>query len=132
MEGISVAYSGVHQAYQLALAAHEAGLLERFYCSLFVATGKWGGRLAGLLGQDALINRACSGLPPGKVLEHPWPLLRHRLRSRFQASHANNWFAANDAFDRWVARNLPETKSRVFVGVETSAEHSFVKARERD
>jgi hypothetical protein len=33
---IIVAYNGVHQAYQLALAAEEIGELARFYCSVYV------------------------------------------------------------------------------------------------
>ena len=39
--GITLGYIGVHQIYQLALAAHEIGRLDRFYCSLLDAPGKW-------------------------------------------------------------------------------------------
>src|SRR5262245_3434678 len=78
-DGIAVAYSGVHQAYQLALAAQELGRLDRFYCSMFAAKGKWGGVFARLLGSDALVNRRVDGLSSKKVCENPWPLITHRL-----------------------------------------------------
>jgi glycosyltransferase involved in cell wall biosynthesis len=131
MNGICVAYSGVHQTYQLALAAQEAGFLDRFFCSLFVAPGKWGGRLAQIFGRDALVNRACPGLPSEKVVENPWPLIKHRMRSGFQPSHASNWLPSNAAFDRWVVASLAKASSRVFVGVETCAEYSLRLARAR-
>jgi hypothetical protein len=129
--GVTVSYSGVHQAYQLALAAEEAGLLDAFHCSVFAHPGKWGGKLAEILGADALSNRRVDGLPPEKVIEHPWPLLRHRLRAKWRPGSANDWVDANDAFDRRVARDLELSPSRVFVGVETCAEHSLQTARSR-
>src|SRR5262245_63530616 len=99
--GIAVAYSGVHQAYQLALAAHELGRLDRFYCSMFAAEGKWGGVFARLLGSSAMINRRVEGLSSKKVSEHPWPLLTHRLRARLRLAGDDDWTHANDRFDRW-------------------------------
>lgn len=128
--GIAVAYSGVHQAYQLALAAHELGRLDRFYCSMFAAEGKWGGLFARLLGSDAMVNRRVDGLSPKKACENPWPLLTHRLRARFRPSDANDWTQANDWFDRWVARRIRRSACRVFVGVETCSAESFAVARE--
>ncbi len=129
--GISVAYSGVHQAYQLALAANEIGQLDRFYCSLFAAPGKWGGMLTGLLGADALRNRAIAGLPRGKVVEFPWPLAAHRCRAGLRRESIDDWTMANSWFDRRVARALRRSGSALFVGVETCAAESFAVARER-
>ena len=97
--GIAVAYSGVHQAYQLALAAQELGRLDRFYCSMFAAEGKWGGVFARLMGSDALVNRRVDGLSSKRVCENPWPLLTHRLRTRFRPASANDWTLANEWFD---------------------------------
>src|SRR5215510_14054420 len=104
--GITVAYSGVHQAYQLALAAQELGRLDHFYCSMFAAEGKWGGVFARLLGPSAMINRRVEGLSSKKVCENPWPLLTHRLRARLRPAEANDWMKTNDWFDRWVAGQL--------------------------
>lgn len=128
--GIAVAYSGVHQAYQLALAAHELGRLDSFYCSMFAAAGKWGGTFARLLGHDAMANRRVDGLSLEKAHENPWPLLAHRLRARFRLGDANDWTLANDRFDRWVARRLRQSACRVFVGVETCSAESLAVARD--
>lgn len=129
--GITVAYSGVHQAYQLALAAEELGKLERFHCSLFAGEGKWGGLLARLLGPDALLNRRADGIDSKKASEYPWPLLAHHFRSRLLSHCANDWVQANSRFDRWVARHLKQSESTVFVGVETCTAESFAVAQER-
>ena len=51
---IVVSYAGVHQAYQLALAAQEMGELKAFYCSLYDAPKKWGGMIAGLVGHECV------------------------------------------------------------------------------
>ena len=128
--GIAVAYSGVHQAYQLALAAQELGRLDRFYCSMFAAEGKWGGVFARLLGSDAMVNRRVDGLSSKNVCENPWPLLTHRLRARFRPSDANDWTQANEWFDRWVARRIRRSACRIFVGVETCSAESLAVARE--
>src|SRR5439155_15393474 len=77
--GISVAHTGVHQAFQIALAANEAGLLDRFYCSVFDAPNKWGKSLRLLLGEETLINRRCDGLDPKRVEEIPGPFLINRI-----------------------------------------------------
>jgi glycosyltransferase involved in cell wall biosynthesis len=128
---ISIAYSGVHQAYQLALAAHQLGRLERFYCSLFAAPGKWGGLFKNLLGADALRSRAVSGLPRAKICEIPWPLMAHRCRARLKPKSKDDWAMANHWFDRRVARLLRQSASAVFVGVETCAAQSFAVAHQR-
>src|SRR5262245_33689247 len=119
MKGITVAYSGVNQAYQLALAAEELGWLDTFYCSLFAAPGKWGGVMARLLGTDALFNRRVDGLPSVKVRENPWPLLRHRLRLFMSIARASDWEQSHIQFDSWAAKHLKKSTSQIFVGVET-------------
>src|SRR5262249_3499600 len=127
--GIAVAYSGVHQAYQLALAAQELGRLDHFYCSIFAAAGKWGGAFGWLLGSDALVNWRVDGLSLKKVCENPWPLMAHRLRARFRPDAAKDWAPTNEWFDRWVARRLRRSACRVFVGVETCSAESLAVAR---
>src|SRR5437879_6571830 len=114
--GITVAYSGVHQAYQIALAAQELASLDRFHCSVFDAAGKWGGLLATLFGRNTLINRRVAGLPLDKVSENPFPLGWQRLRGTILPSMHDSWLAVNDSFDRRVAKGLMTSSSRVFVG----------------
>lgn len=130
MSGITIAYSGVHQAFQLALAAQEIGQLDRFYCSLFDAPGKWGGRLARLVGRDSLMSRRLNGIPGQKVAEFPWPLLRHHLFARMQPRRRNDWVQTNGWFDAWVAKDLRNRPSTLFVGVETCGERSLAVARD--
>jgi glycosyltransferase involved in cell wall biosynthesis len=129
--GITVAYIGVHQAYQLALAAHEIGKLDRFYCSFLDAPGKWGHRFARLIGSDVFASHRIGGLPPEKGEEHPWPLLWHEARARVFRSRSTDWSLTNDRFDSWVAARLARSASRVFIGTETCAERSFRVARKR-
>jgi glycosyltransferase involved in cell wall biosynthesis len=124
-----VAYSGVHQAFQLALAAHEDGELQAFYCSLYNAPGKWGHALGRLIGQKALASRKVEGLPPDKAVEFPWPLLWKGLRDKINPRGANDWLAVNDAFDRWAARRLEKNPPKVVVGGETCDLHLFETAK---
>jgi glycosyltransferase involved in cell wall biosynthesis len=129
MNGVTVAYSGVHQAFQLALAASEMGKLDRFYCSMFDAPGKWGGLASKILGSDALINRRCREIPANSVREFPWPWIADSIVAKLRSPRGTDLFIANDNFDRWVSRRLVETGSSVFVGVETCAQHSFREAK---
>ena len=124
-EKVTVAYSGIHQAFQLALAAEEAGVLAAFHCSIFDAPGKWGGTVAQIFGRDALANRRVDGVPLEKVVEYPWPLLRHRLWATCRTQTALDVLAAHDAFDRHVAAALDRSPTPVFVGTETCALRAF-------
>jgi glycosyltransferase involved in cell wall biosynthesis len=126
---IVVAYSGVHQAFQLALAAHEEGELQAFYCSLYNAPGKWGHALGRVFGQKVLASRKVVGLPPEKADEFPWPLLWKALRDRVIKSRASDWLAVNDVFDRWSARNLEKTPPTIAVGGETCDMHLLETAK---
>src|SRR2546430_10591588 len=128
--GVTIAYSGVHEAYQLALAAEEAGSLDCFYCSVFASPGKWGGRLSRLASPDALMSRRVAGIPIEKVTEFPWPLLWHHAVARIRPRRPNGWVGTNGRFDEWVAKRLCRSTSRVFVGVETCAEKSLAAAKE--
>src|SRR2546429_3876664 len=123
--GITVAYNGVHDAYQLALAAQEIGALDFFYGSIFAAPGKWGGLAAQLIGAETLTSRRIDGMALEKVRENPFPLAWHRLRRRIQPHKVNHWSIANGQFDEWVALKLHHSSSSIFVGVETCAELSF-------
>jgi glycosyltransferase involved in cell wall biosynthesis len=123
--GVTVAYAGIHQAFQLALAAEEIHALTAFHCSIFDAPGKWGRLLARAFGRDALANRRVDGVPLAKIHEHPWPLLRQRVRARLRPTAALDLLAAHDAFDRTVARALDRTPTPVFLGTETCAQRAF-------
>ena len=125
--GVTVAYSEVHQAFQIALAAHEIGMLDNFLCSLFVAPGKWGGLLSLFAGKQLLMNRT-NAVPPSKVREYPWPLLTHHAKIRLLGKNYEPWTATNPVFDKWAAKQLEQSESRIFVGSETCAHDCFVVA----
>jgi glycosyltransferase involved in cell wall biosynthesis len=122
---------GVHAAYQVALAAEEMGRLDRFYCSLLDAPGKWGGLLSLVLGADRLVNRRVPGLPPGKVTEHPWPFFGEQVRTFLRRARPHERLQTCEAFDRWLADQLRQSGSRLFYGVDVCAELAFRVAHER-
>src|SRR3954470_19885508 len=111
MSGVTVSYSGVHQAYQIALAADEARMLDRFYCSIYNGPKFFGGSLGTIAGQKRLASRRVEGLDTSKVQEYPWPLLWHELFGR------RDWLKANERFDRYVASRLNRSGSKLFVGI---------------
>jgi glycosyltransferase involved in cell wall biosynthesis len=124
--GITVSYFGVHQAFQLALAAQELAALDAFYCSLFDAPGKWGSVLGKLFGRAWLLNRQCPGLNPQAVIEIPGPIIYERVREKLlQSNGVPGWFRTTCDFDHEVASRLKKSDSRIFVGTETCARDSF-------
>ncbi|MCH6257384.1 glycosyltransferase family 4 protein [Puniceicoccaceae bacterium K14] len=128
---IIVTYSGVHQAFLHAGAASQAGELESFLCSLYDAPGKWGRRLSKVLGASALVNRSSPDIAPSKVVEFPWPMIKHRLNQRLLPRFAGDWLAANEKFDSWSARKILNSNARLVVATETCARDSIKAARER-
>jgi glycosyltransferase involved in cell wall biosynthesis len=130
--GVVVAHSGVHQAFQIALAAQEAGLLDVFYCSLFDAPGKWGRWLRLCMGENALTNRRCRVLDSTRIAEIPLPFLLNRLADRLSlADMCYSRLKLKRNFDLQVAHRVRECNSRLFIGVEGCARDSFRAAGEQ-
>jgi hypothetical protein len=137
MSGITVAYSSVHQIYQIALAAQEVSALDQFFCSLIDAPGKWGNLVSRAVGADRLASMRHPEIDSKLVTEYPWPFLRHYLsqslqRSEIASSQGQNREVVSERFDRWVASQLPSLDSKIFVGVETCALYSFKSAKQKD
>lgn len=120
---VVVAYSGVHQAFQLALAAHELGELREFWCSLYDAPGTMGGLLTSLSSPDRMQSRRVTGLPARLVREFPLPVAAKVALDRLGFGRPDDWLGANELFDRWVARKLRVDPPAVFVGTETCDLH---------
>jgi glycosyltransferase involved in cell wall biosynthesis len=127
---ITVSYSGVHLAYQLALALQEAGLLDRFFCSFYDSPGKCGHHLSRLLGHEAMSNRRLEGLDPAQVTEYPWPELLFKLRVKLTNLPGNAWIAAAGEFDRWAAKQLHRGSSQGVVCAENCAYETFLAAKQ--
>jgi glycosyltransferase involved in cell wall biosynthesis len=130
--GIIVSYAEVHESFQLALAAEEMNALRVFLCSLYAASGKWGGTLA-KAGLRRVQNFSLPGIPLERVREFPWPFLAMypvaaALR-RFGARRAYRG-TRNAWFDRWAAAQVSREKdARMVVAVEGCAERTFQAAR---
>ena len=130
MNGIALAYAGVHQIFQLALAAHEIGELDALRCSIVDGPGKWGHRLGRIVPGGTARPLGWSALPEERVFEFPWPLLANRLAQRLAPWRRSDHFHTNDWFDRSTASWLRGRSAKVFAGSETCALHSMTAARE--
>jgi glycosyltransferase involved in cell wall biosynthesis len=129
--GVTVAYSGVHQAYQISLAIQELSLLDNFYCSIFACPGKWGGYLQKLLGENILHNRRIDGITASSIREYPWPLTLQYLRRFLGIAKPADWELVNIQFDDWVAKQLEGSSSAIFIGVETCCASALKVARSK-
>jgi Glycosyl transferases group 1 len=128
MGRVTVAYNGVHQAYQIARAASEAQELDHFYCALVDAPEKWGRWVRRAGGVNLMADRHIVDSAADRIKENPWPLLRSKIAERL-FSKSNSWFSGNEAFDRWVSSQLALDRGSIFVGTETCALKSFEAAR---
>lgn len=129
-EQIVVSYVGVHQAYQLALAAHEMNELQTFYCSIYDAPGFWGHRFADFVGKGYFEDRSADGLGLDKVVEFPWPLIYKAMRDKFYRRGEGDWLNVNNFFDLYVAKQLQRSQPSIFVGTSTSDLHSLLVAKQ--
>jgi glycosyltransferase involved in cell wall biosynthesis len=130
MNGIALAYSGVHQMFQLALAAHELGELDGLFCSMVDGDGKWGGRLGSQAPASAVRPLGWESLPQTKLLEYPWPLLMNRVLKKYLPMRRTEHRWSNTWFDHAAARWLRSSQARVFIGAETCALASLRQAGE--
>lgn len=126
---IVVAYAGVHQAFEIALAAQEIDELETFYCSLYDGPGKWGNIIAKAIGHDSLSSRHIDGLDETRAAEFPWPLMRKLIRDKLGSRRRDDWLATYEAFDRWVGRRLERSSAEIFVGTGGCDLHSLISAQ---
>lgn len=129
--GVELAYIGVHEIFQMALAAHENGQLSGLQCSLFDAPGKWGRfarRFSRVPSASPLGNKS---LPPDKVHELPLPLLRRQLASRLNCGHPFDPLPFFQSFERQAARRLrqPANQASIAVAAETCALGYFEEAQ---
>ncbi len=128
MNGISLAYSGVHQVFQLALAAHEIGELDGVFCGVVEGAGKWGRRLGRLVPAATKRPLGWEELPQPKLQEFPWPVLVNRTLKRFLPFRQTEHRLSNGWFDHAAARWLSKRASKVFVGAESCALESLRQA----
>lgn len=125
MNGIALAYAGVHQIFQLALAAHEIGELEGLFCSIMDGEGKWGRRLGRWVPPGTARPLGSSDLPSERVTEYPWPLLANRVAQKMVRGRRSDHLRSNSWFDHAAVRWLSCRSARLFVGTESCALESL-------
>lgn len=130
MNGVALAYSGVHQIFQLALAAQEMGELDGLFCSLVDGAGKWGGKFRRWVPTGRVKPLGAADLPPERMVEYPWPLLANRLTQKLIPARRSVHWHSNAWFDRAAAHWLRSRNARLFVGAETCALESLRAAGE--
>ncbi len=131
MNGVVLAYAGVHQIFQLALAAHEMGELDGLLCAIVDGPGKWGRRLGKLVPFGTARPLGADGIPSQLITEYPWPMLLNRLGKRFIPGRHSDHLHSSRWFDQHAARWLRDREARVFVGGETCALESLRAAKSR-
>ena len=129
MNRIALAYSGVHQIFQLALAAQEMGELDALMCAISSTKGSWGSRLKSWIPDATARPLGSSDISNERIFEHPWPLLASRITRRLLPRRRTDHIITNDWFDRAAEKWLRGRNASIFVGVETCCLRTLKQAR---
>lgn len=127
--GVFLAYSGFHEIPQMALAAHEAGLLDAYYCTVYSGAGTWGSafsRVRNIVTVDALGGDL---IPPAKVIENPWPVVVRQLGNRMGTCRPGTPWDTSRWFGQAAAAILRRKKPALVVGAESCSETLFEAAK---
>lgn len=129
--GVELAYMGVHEIFQMAIAAEEMGCLSGLQCSIFDAPGKWGRLLSRFAYLPSAFPLGSAALPPGKIHELPLPLLARQLVQKLFKRRRLDPLPYLQAFERQAARRLRGSAARIAVAAETCALGYFQAAKDR-
>ena len=128
---VFLAYRGVHQTTQMAIAADEMQQLRLHCCSAINLPGKWGHRLPSL--RNSLLANPISSerLPPEKVVEFPLPNLLSSLLNRLSIDPRKTSYWANRCFENFAVSKLTKLleKPKIVVGAETCSLQLFESAK---
>lgn len=123
--GIFLAYSGFHEIPQMALAAHEAGILDTYYCTVYSGAGTWGSafaRVRNIVTVDALGGEL---IPSHKVIENPWPVVVRQLGSKVGICKPGTPSDTARWFGKAAAAILRTRNPALVVGAESCSETLF-------
>lgn len=129
--GIELAYMGVHEIFQMAIAAEEMGCLSGLQCSIFDAPGKWGWLFSRFTYLPSAFPLGSVALPPGKVHELPLPQLARQMIKKVFKNRRIDPLPYMQFFERQAARRLRHSDARIAVAAETCAMGYFRAAKER-
>ncbi|WP_395750205.1 glycosyltransferase family 4 protein [Prosthecobacter sp.] len=128
--GVELAYIGVHEIFQMAIAAEELGCLSGLQCSVFDAPGKWGHFLSRFAYLPSAFPLGSKALPPGKVHELPLPQMARQMMQKVFKRRRADPLPYLQAFERQAARRLRHSNARIAVAAETCALGYFRAAKE--
>ncbi len=125
---VIVVHPQVQHSFQLARALHEAGLLGKFYTSIFLTPDALNNYPS--LVQEKLRRRACP-IPRDKVSTFPWIELLWRLTKVFLAPkwQGVSLYYSLMLFDSWAAQRVAADAPRIVVGFENSSSALFREAK---
>ena len=129
--GVELAYMGVHEIFQMAIAAEEMGCLSGLQCSIFDAPGKWGRLFSRFAYLPSAFPLGSAALPPGKVHELPLPQLARQMVKKVFKNRRIDPLPYLQAFEHQAARRLRHSDARIAVAAETCALGFFRAAKER-
>ena len=133
MAKVVVAHSGKQHAYQLALALHKLGSLQRFYTSSYISSAQLQDWFL-QRGNTYFTRRFVSGLASPQVVanwrfELPEILLRAALGKSPKVQRAV--YARDVRFDAYMARKLKHEQAEIFWGFQGSCHQSLQAARQQ-
>jgi glycosyltransferase involved in cell wall biosynthesis len=129
--GIELAYIGVHEVFQLAIAAQEMGQLRSLQCSLVDAPGRLGRLASQFMRLPSARPLGSEVLLPEKIIEQPLPLLTLRLHRALRRGRKTDPLWHHRLFEATAAWRLAGSDARVAVGAETCALGWFEAAKRR-
>lgn len=116
---------------QMALAAHEMGVLQEYFCTLYKGPGKWGSRLSRLRPVASVDGLSGSLVPPNLVIEYPWPMVARQLGNRLIPRLAQDTLVTtSDWFAKAASRRITSLRPQIVVGAESCALHLFHAAKD--
>lgn len=128
--GIELAYIGVHEVFQLAIAAQEMGELRGLQCSVIDGDGKLGRLASRFMRLPSARPLGCETLPPEKIIELPLPLAAMRL-TRWVRGAKVDPTRFHSFFECQAARRLAHSDAGIVVGAETCSRGWFEAAKRR-
>lgn len=127
---IELAYMGVHEIFQMAIAAEEMGCLAGLQCSIFDAPGKWGRIFSRYAYLPSAFPLGSEALPPDKIHELPLPLLARQMVQRVFKQRRIDPLPYLKAFENQASRRLCHSDANIAVAAETCALGYFRAAKE--
>ncbi|MBK8091121.1 MAG: glycosyltransferase family 4 protein [Verrucomicrobiaceae bacterium] len=128
--GIELAYIGVHEVFQLAIAAQEMGELRGLQCSVIDGPGKLGRLASRFIRLPSAHPLGCEILPPEKTIELSLPLASLRLAGWARGAKVDPT-RFHSFFEHLAARRLAHSDAGIVVGAETCSRSWFEAAKRR-